>query len=121
MSIRLFNLLQFLLKYSVVFGVLVMTIHIGVLLLGYNEPWSELLFGYSLFGYATIMLASYVLKLCNLFRACATYNFIVQQCIILQREELFGEYINVARLVMFSIGIVLLTYVLVTNYCDCHE
>lgn len=105
MSTRLFMLLQELIKIFVVLAGLLLTIHIGMLILGYDPFWAEWLCGFSVFGFVMLFIASYLLKLCNLFRAFLIFDFVADQCIVFQREVgIFGDYIDIARMVMFATG-----------------
>lgn len=111
MNIRLFESIQETLRYSVAGGTLLMTAHVGLLIVGYDLPIADWFIGLSVFGYVVLLMTSYCLRFCNLFRAFLTYIFAVSQCIRLQREfELFGDYLQEARLAVFTAGVILLSY-----------
>jgi len=111
MNITLFESIQATIRYSVVGGALLMTAHVGLLLLGYNLPIADWCIGLSVFGFIILLMTSYCLRLCNLFRGFLTYIFVVSQCIRLQREfSLFDGILQEARLVVFTVGVMLLTY-----------
>lgn len=106
----LFKFLQSLIKYVVGSGILIMTIHVGLLILGINEPISEWLVGFSVGGFTMLLISSYVLRLCLEFRICLYYEFIVGQLIKLQRSlEIFETETTLyqARWVTFVVGTIL--------------
>lgn len=111
MNITLFEMIQATIRYSVAAGALLMTAHVGLLLIGYNEPVADWCIGLSVFGFVILLMTSFCLRLCNLFRAFLTYIFTVSQCIRLQREfSLFDGILQESRLAVFALGVMLLTY-----------
>lgn len=108
MNKNLFKFLQTIIKYTVGGGILIMTIHVGLLLFGIDEPISEWLIGYSVGGFIMLFISSYVLRLCLQFRLCLYYVFIIGQLIKLQRSlEIFEDetILYTARWVAFVVGI----------------
>lgn len=113
MNIRLFFLIQKMLKYSVVVGCVLLTIHVGLLIIGYDMKFAEWMFGLSVLGFITMLMASYCLRFCWLFRAFLIYDFVVAQCIEVQRcFHPFGDFLQLARLIVFAAGVFLLSYLL---------
>lgn len=120
MDIKLFKLLQLLIKYGVAIGALLMTIHCGCLYFGRDYFLPEWICGFSVIGYILLMVASFCLRLCWTFRSLLTYDFAVTQCIMFQEKfNIFGEYLQSARLFMFVMGCFLLSYVALNfkQYC----
>lgn len=118
MNIRLFETVQATIKYSVFIGAFLMTTHVGLLMAGYDIPVADWICGFSILGFITLFMASYCLRLCNLFRAFLIYDFAVGQCIRVQRElHAFDTILQEARLVVFTTGVILIT-IFIFNRCS---
>lgn len=118
MNIRLFETVQAMIKYSVFIGAFLMTTHVGLLMAGYDIPVADWICGFSILGFITLFMASYCLRLCNLFRAFLIYDFVVGQCIRVQRElHAFDTILQEARLAVFTAGVILIT-IFIFNRCS---
>lgn len=117
MNLTLFKTLQFLIKTVVFSGLALMTLHVALLLLGINEPFSEWLCGFSLGGFALLLIAGTVLKLCTPFKIALYYAFVAEQCIILQREfSIFGESLPLIRSIVLCLGVLLIILIIEHEY-----
>ena len=119
MNKKLLKIIQALIKYTVGVGLLSKILHVFLLLIGINEPFTEWFFGFSLLGFIMLMCSSYALRLCSVFRFALVYNFLVDQCTILQRNyHLFGES-QIPRMIVLGIGITLAILIFINNKYEC--
>lgn len=93
-----------------------MIIHIILLLNGINTPWAESLCGCGIYPFILTYLIAHSLGLCVNTKMMILYNYIVFNCIILQRLNFFGDCITIARWCMLGIGIVLLSLTILRIY-----
>lgn len=100
---------QCLTKILVFVGTIIMIAHITMLLSGVNTPWAESICGCGLYAFILIYLIANSLKLCIYTKLMLLYNYIVYNCIILQRFNFFGACVTHARWLMLCIGLLLLT------------
>lgn len=102
-------LFQNLFKFSMVFGLILFSMHCAFLLYGYNIHIAEYATGLSFFAVITLFIATFMLHLCALSRCMLIYNYCMSNCIDLQRDyQIFGNYINEVRLIMLIFGILIL-------------
>lgn len=100
-----FKALKNTLKYIPVAADFFLCLHVLLLLFGKNETYCEYLFGYSLVGVVLMMLQSYALKFCNIYRAFVLHDFLVYTCIYYERWVGFGEFLLFARLFVLLLGV----------------
>lgn len=90
-----------------------MSLHCANLLLGVNLCVVEVTIILSFLPMLILYMCTYVLKLCRLARYILIYNYVVSNCIYVQKNfELFGEYLNLARWIVMLCGLVI-TYFLI--------
>lgn len=117
MNKNLFKILQNIIKYAVGVGLFSLTLHVGLLLYGIDEPWTEWLLGISVLGFITLLLASYVLKLCWKFRLALYYIFLVSGCVHFQRAfSLFNGILTESRVIVLIIGIIINLIIIKDEY-----
>ena len=105
-------------------GLTICIIHIVYLLMGHNMPYAEILCNCGIYPFIVIFAIVVSLHLCALSKIMLCYNFAVSNCILLQRNDFFGEYITAARIIMLAIGIVLFiitTYKYIYGYYKSHR
>lgn len=102
------KIIQKTLKILISVGTLWSVAHVAMLIFGINEPFFEQLFGFSFAGLVLLFMSAFVLDLCLVFKACCIYCYLVSECIILQEQKFFGEYIYEARGSVLGIGICLI-------------
>ena len=99
------------LRYIPIVVALLMCTHCGLLVFGVDERFTQWFM--VLYGFILVMAFSHALNFCSLHRHLIYYSFTVFCCIIYQRHfKGFGEYLYIARLTMFSIGIILIATVI---------
>lgn len=109
MNLTLFKLVITFLKYYVIIASIIMTIHCGLLIVGINLWFIDIIAGISLGGFIAIFITSYLLKMCNLFRMFLIHQFLVSSCI--SYNETIGFSDDVAfmlRSFMFIAGLFLI-------------
>ncbi len=109
--------IQYLLRVLISVGTLWSVAHVILLFCGIEEPFYEQLFGFSFFGLVLLILSTYVLELCWVFKVCCVYCYLVSECIILQSGDFFGSSVNLARAVVLAIGGFLIFGLLNSKYC----
>lgn len=82
-----------------------LTAYCGFLCCGFRNDIAE--FIAMTLGYLIIAGGAWVYKLCWLSWTFLTYAYVVRCCMIAQRADLFGEYLDEAHLLVFLIGVAL--------------
>lgn len=96
------------LRYIPIVVALLMCTHCGLLVFGVDERFTQWFM--VAYGFVLVMAFSHALNFCSLHRHLIYYSFVVFCCIIYQRHFCgFGEYLFVARLTMFIVGLTLIT------------
>lgn len=108
MNIKLFQFMNAMLKYSVVFCDAFMTLHCFLLVIGIKTWFAEYITGHCVVGAVELFVASFLLKFCWLYRSFIIHNLIVYSCIIYEREFGFGEYLTFVRYAMLISGLFLI-------------
>ena len=88
-------------RYIPIVCVFLLTLHVMLLLFGVHEPISV---GISV----ALILLSFRFHFCKLHRAMIIYMAIMTLCICIQRANLFGAALTVARVIMLIIGVALI-------------
>ena len=88
-------------RYIPIACVFLLTLHVMLLLFGVYEPISV---GISV----ALILLSFRFHFCKLHRAMIIYMAIMTLCICIQRANLFGAALTVARVIMLIIGVALI-------------
>lgn len=95
-------------KIFLIISSLGMSVHCANLLLGINFCIVELTIVLSLCPFLVLLGCTYTLRLCNLSRGILAYNYLVSNCIYLQKNySFFGDYLTLARWVVLVCGIVI--------------
>ena len=93
-------------RYIPVACVCLLTLHVMLLLFGVHEPISV---GISVaLILLLLILLSFRFHFCKLHRAMIIYMAIMTLCICIQRANLFGAALTVARVIMLIIGVALI-------------
>lgn len=95
---------------------LVMTVHVGLLLLGFNFGFAAILFEYALIWFLLLTILSISFEFCWVHRAFCAYNLIISQCIEYQEHFGFGCYLTPARWLALLLGVFLL-YAFIRERC----
>lgn len=104
MNIKLFKVIIQILKYYVIISSMTLTGHC-LLLINNIEFWQvDILFGLSLGGFGCLLLASYLLKMCNLYRLFLLHQFLVSSFISIQDNIGLGLYRTSLQIIMFTFG-----------------
>lgn len=115
MNLDLFKFIIKFLKYYVVIGSIIMTIHCACLLFGYDLWIADILTGLSIGGFISLLLSSYLLKMCNLYRAFLLHQCIVSCCISYEDNIGFGQYLFPSLLFVFGFGLILILILIKNN------
>lgn len=83
---------------------MLMTGHVGLLILGHNYYLAEMLAGASVVNSAMMFALSTRFHFCMLHRLLIAYPLVVEACIVLQRFDLFGRFVGLARWIVFLVG-----------------
>lgn len=95
------------LRYIPIVVALLMCVHCGLLVFGVDERFTQWFM--VAYGFILVMAFSHALNFCSLHRHLIYYSFVVFVCIIYQRHfSGFGEYLFLARFVMFLVGIIII-------------
>ena len=82
-------------------------IHIIMLLCGIDEICSEIFT--ETVGTLLLLISARIFGLCIAIKSLICYKYAVELCVILQRSyQIFGSYVDIARLLMLGVGIALL-------------
>lgn len=81
------------------------TLYCGVLCLGMRHALAEWLSMTA--AYILLCCAAWIFRLCLLSWLFLIYTYLIRCCIIAHRLGWFGEYINLAHYIAFTIGIIL--------------
>lgn len=100
-----FKFFQSVLKLGLIVGLLVMIAHVVVLITGSKLYVAEWLNNCGLIPFVALLSATFALNLCYRFKAMAIYNYLVSNCIILQRFNIFGDHIMLARWIVLFLGL----------------
>lgn len=115
MNLKLFKIITNFLKYYVVLGSIIMTIHCICLLFGYDLWIVDILVGMSLGGFLSLLISSYLLKMCNLYRMFLTHQLIVSCCISYEDNIGFGNLFLPFLLFDLIFGIILIVILIKNN------
>lgn len=97
-------------KYIPVLIFLIMWIHTGLLCLDINIPIADTIAGSAIFPSILILSVSKMLKFCWLHKSLTVYSLVVDLCINYQRYIGFGSFLFFHKLMYFSIGCILFTW-----------
>lgn len=103
-------------KYLPPIGTLLLTIHIGFLLLGYKIPITQFIIDSSFLGGSLLIASSILFDMCKLHKYCIGYIIIVTLLIDLHKIIGFGILLTPLRWVAFIIGIVLVILLLIKAF-----
>ena len=110
-------LFQNIFKIFLIISTFGMSVHCANLLFGINICIVELTIILSLVPFAILYMCTYILKLCVLSRSILIYNYVVSQCIYVQKNyQLFGEYLTPARWIVMVSGLVIVTLLIQKMY-----
>lgn len=113
MDNSLYKTLKMCLKFFPVLAALMMMADVVLIVIGYSfNPFVESVAGFSLIGVILLLLESFVLKFCNLYRAFVIYDGIVYNCILFEKYCGFGEWLSEAHGFVMIGGAVLLIFLL---------
>ncbi len=104
-------------KIFLIISTLGMSVHCMNLLLGVNICVVELTIILSLFPMLILYMCTYILKLCTLSRSILIYNYVVSNCIYVQKNyQMFGEYLTPARWIVMISGFIIVTFLIRKMY-----
>lgn len=103
-------------RYSIVLGDALMTLHCLLLLNGIDCKFLEFIFGLSVLGFTILYLSTYLLVYCNLIRGMLVHNFAVKCCILYHENFGFGDFLTPLRFIMLLVGILLLILLFKNQY-----
>lgn len=116
-NVRLFRIVQAMLKVTAVACDALMTVNFGVLVYGGEGIWvSEYIAGYSACGFIILLVVSYLLNFCWRYRACLVHNFLAYSVMVASRNIEFGKTLFPIEIVIFTSGIILTSIVLFYEY-----
>lgn len=98
--------LRILVKYGVVAIMALLVSHCGMLCLGIDSLAIHLTLCFFAFVLAHVL--NRMFGLCFVHRCVSYYVCTCVLCIVIQRHGLWGEWLHIARLSMFVVGVVLL-------------
>lgn len=90
-------------KYIPIICTILLTLHIGALLVGLHEPVTVAFA--AVLMVVLLVLLSIRFSFCRLHKALIIFMATVTLCICIQKYQAFGAVITAARLMMFAIGI----------------
>lgn len=88
-------------------------VHIMLLLQGYDYEIAYVICSYSFLGFLAWMIISFAFQYNYMHRACITYNYLVSFCTDFQREIGFGAWLEPARWFVLSIGVLIVTELII--------
>ncbi|MBQ0073111.1 MAG: hypothetical protein KBT34_02830 [Prevotella sp.] len=95
------------LKFLPVVATLMSVVHVAFLLMGVNEVYTEIAVVCG--GFYVVHRFSHTLHFCVLHKLLTYYSYAMMCCVWWQRHGFgFGEYLEIARGVMFFVGLILL-------------
>ena len=94
-------------KYISVIMFLIMWIHTGLLILGINGPYADVIVGSAIIPSILIFSMSNLFKFCYIHKLLTIYALAVDLCINFQRLIGFGYIVEELRILMFIIGTIL--------------
>ena len=107
-----YKLVLFYIKYIPIIMFLLMFIHIGLLLMEINLGIADTIVGCAIIPSLLILSISKLLKFCWLHKSLTIYSLIVDLCINWEKYIGFGSLLYPLRILIFSIGIILLCLLL---------
>lgn len=99
-------------KYIPVIGTIVYTLHVGLLLLGYDLHLAEYLVGFSVDVTILLFLLSNEFDFCLLHKCLIGYVTLVDVCILLRRCGLFDKCLYPLRVIVFIMGLALIAWLI---------
>lgn len=95
-------------KLGVIITDLIMTIYVMWLIVTNNSTWIiGVLFGFTPFGAFEILRANKLFNFCLTHKLMLIHTVAVYICCVFQAQIGFGEYLPIARWIMFTSGILL--------------
>lgn len=121
MNLRLFKISILLLKYITVIEAIIVSIMLILTINNANGLFFESVCVHSIIGFVLMIIQSYLLKFCNLYRAFLTYNFIVYQCIVYNRYFGFHNYEKPIKIffILCGIGLFAILFKNVKHFFSC--
>lgn len=108
LNTNLFKFINSFLKYYVVCGSLIMTIHCFLMLISIDTWMVDLVIGLSLGGFLSLFITSFILKYCWLYRNFLIHQFLVSSCITWYVYIGFGFMLYPMLWIMFLYGFILI-------------
>lgn len=93
------------LRYLIILNGIEMLVHVCSLLCGTDSSWG--LWMLLIQCAIVLLLVSHALKFCLLHRLFIVYSHIVAACVIFQKYHGFGNLLTATRLLMATIGVIL--------------
>lgn len=97
------------LKYTPIIMFLIMWVHTGLSVFGINGPCADIIAGSAIIPSILILTISNLFKFCYLHKMLTIYSLCIDLCINFNRYIGFGNYLQYIRFIMFYIGIIILT------------
>lgn len=121
MNLKLFKISMLLLKYITVLESVIVSIMLILTVNSSNGLLFESLCVHSVIGFVLMVIQSYLLKFCNLYRGFLTYNFIVYQCIVYNRYFGLYNYEKAVKIffILCGIGLFALLFKNVKHFFSC--
>lgn len=106
--------LRDIIRYSIIFGDVLMITHCGLVLNGIQCSFLEFVFGLSVLGFIILYLSTYLLGFCNIIRGMLIHNFTVKCCILY--HENFGFGTHIVPIILLLTGVLLLAFLFKNQY-----
>lgn len=112
-SVKLFRVVQNLLKVTAVVCDATVTAHFGVIVHRGEGLWfTEYVAGYSASGFVILFIVSYLLNFCWRYRACIMHNFLAYTLMVIMRNFNLGRALAPMQMAVFASGLILIIIVL---------